>query len=317
MFLTRREKNASRQVAHESKLKNEARLTQLLERQVGLNPEKIAVIAGGESLSFNELNVRANKIANTLIEKGVCPEGIVGLYMERCVDVYPVRQGILKSGGAFVSTEPDYPDERIAYILENSQAKAVITTKSLYEKRKSLFDKANAEILLLEDVYSCENVKNPDVIINPSSLAYCIYTSGSTGKPKGVMIEHRNLMNMLSYHKKNVLALDYVDNTTVFLGLAAITFDVSVIEEMMPIYHGQTVAMATDEEIHNPILLAEMMKKNGVDMMKCTPSYMQTMLELVYIMQLLQITRNYAILFLNLIKKLQLKNKQHEIILLS
>ena len=252
---------------------------QLLERQVSLNPEKIAVIAGGESLTFNELNVRANKIANTLIEKGVCPEDIVGLYMERCVDVYPVRQGILKSGGAFVSTEPDYPDERIAYILENSQAKAVITTKSLYEKRKSLFDKANAEILLLEDVYSCENVKNPDVIINPSSLAYCIYTSGSTGKPKGVMIEHRNLMNMLSYHKKNVLAVDYVDNTTVFLGLAAITFDVSVIEEMMPIYHGQTVAMATDEEIHNPILLAEMMKKNGVDMMKCTPSYMQTMLE--------------------------------------
>lgn len=252
---------------------------QLFERQVGLNPEKTAVIAGDESLTFANLNERANKIANTLIKKGVCPEDIVGLYMERCVDVYAVRQGILKSGGAFLSTEPDYPDERISYILENADAKAVITTKALYEARKSLFDSVKAEILLLEDIYNCENTSNPDVSINPSSLAYCIYTSGSTGKPKGVMIEHRNLMNMLSYHEKNVLAKDYVDNTSVFLGLAAITFDVSVIEEMMPIYHGQTVAMATDEEIHNPILLAEMMKKNGVDMMKCTPSYMQTMLD--------------------------------------
>ncbi len=252
---------------------------QLLERQVKLNPDKTAVVAGGKSITFDELNIRANKIANTLIAKGVVAEDIVGLYMDRCVDVYPIRQGIMKSGGAFLSTEPDYPDDRISYIFENANAKFVITTSKLYKARKELLDSMVCEILLLEDLYKCENANNPEIEINPASLAYCIYTSGSTGKPKGVMIEHRNLMNMLAYHEKNILAKDYVDNTSAFLGLAAITFDVSIIEEMMPLYHGQSVAMATDEEIHNPLLLAQMMKKTGVDMMKCTPSYMQTMLD--------------------------------------
>ncbi len=252
---------------------------QLLERQVLLHENKTAVTAGGESITFGELNKRANKIANALISKGIGEEDIVGLYMDRCVDVYPIRQGIMKSGAAFLSTEPEYPDERISYIFENARAKFVITTKKLYASRKSLLDAVPCEILLLENLYLCENAENPGVTIRPSSLAYCIYTSGSTGKPKGVMIEHRNLMNMLAYHEKNVLAKDYVDNTSVFLGLAAITFDVSIIEEMMPLYHGQSVAMATNEEIHNPILLANMMQKTGVDMMKCTPSYMQTMLD--------------------------------------
>ncbi len=252
---------------------------QLLERQVNLHPDKLAVTAGGESITFRELNVRANKIANVLVSKGVVCEDVIGLYMDRCVDVYPIRQGIMKSGGAFLSTEPDYPDERITYIFENANAKYVITTVRLYEKRKELLDSLSCEVLFLEKLYQYENTENPSIDINPSSLAYCIYTSGSTGKPKGVMIEHRNLMNMLAYHENNVLARDYVDNSSVFLGLAAITFDVSVIEEMMPLYHGQSVAMATDEEIHNPLLLVKMMQETGVDMMKCTPSYMQTMLE--------------------------------------
>lgn len=252
---------------------------QLLERQVRLHPDKTAVTAAGVSLSFKELNERANRIAHSLIDRGIGPEDIVGLYMDRCVDVYAIRQGIMKSGGAFLSTEPAYPDERISYIYGNSGAKYVITTRALYEGRRALFDGLDAGLLLLEDLYGTEDVSDPGIAPAPDSLAYCIYTSGSTGRPKGVMIEHRNLMNLLQYHEKNVLAHDYVDNTSVFLGLAAITFDVSVIEEMMPIYHGQSVAMATDEEIHNPILLAKMMRETGVDMMKCTPSYMLTMLD--------------------------------------
>lgn len=252
---------------------------EMLEKQASLYPDKTAVTAGKVRITFSELNQRANKIANTLIEKGVGQKDIVALYMNRTVDVYPIRQGIMKSGAAFLSTEPDYPDERIAYIMENAGAHLMITTQALYEQRKALLDSIHAEILILEDIYRSSNNQNPGVSIDPESLAYCIYTSGSTGKPKGVMIEHRNLMNMLAYHDKNILAKDYVDNTTVFLGLAAITFDVSIIEEMMPIYHGQSVAMATEEEIHNPILLAKMMQETGVDMMKCTPSYMLTMLD--------------------------------------
>lgn len=260
----------------------------LFERQAAKTPDKTAVTAGGVSLTFKQLNARANQVANALIEKGIKPDEIVGLYMDRTVDVYAVREGIMKSGGAFLSTEPDYPDDRISYILENSAAKFVITTKPLYEKRRCLLDSLNAKVLLIEDIYENEKTENPTVEISPNSLAYCIYTSGSTGKPKGVMIEHRNLMNMLSYGEKNVLARDYCDNSNVFLALAAITFDVSVIEEMMPLYHGKSVAMATEEEIHNPMLLARMMKRTGVDMMKCTPSYMQTMLEFPEVCEVLR-----------------------------
>lgn len=252
---------------------------QLLEKQAKRCPDKIAVTAGKVSITFDELNKRANKIAHVLLNQGIGAQDIVALYMDRTVDVYSVRQGIMKSGAAFLSTDPEYPDERISYIIENAGAKHILTTTELYEKRKELLDGLQVKVLLLEDIYSTENDENPKVLIDPESLAYCIYTSGSTGKPKGVMIEHRNLMNLLAYHDKNILAKAYVDNTTVFLGLAAITFDVSIIEEMMPIYHGQSVAMATEEEIHNPILLAKMMEETGVDMMKCTPSYMMTMLD--------------------------------------
>lgn len=252
---------------------------QMLERQAMLHPDKIAVTAGGISITFAELNNRANRIGNGLLDRGISTQDIVALYTKRTVDVYPMRQGIMKAGAAFLSIDPEYPDERIGYILDNSKAKYLIIPKDLYEERKMLFDGLQTQILLLEELYQTENEQNPRVVIDPKNLAYCIYTSGSTGKPKGVMIEHRNLMNMLAYHDKNILAKDYVDHTTVFLGLAAITFDVSIIEEMMPIYHGQSVAMATEEEIHNPILLAEMMRKTSVDMMKCTPSYMMTMLD--------------------------------------
>lgn len=253
--------------------------SQLFEKQAAAQPDKRAVTAAGRELTFGELNCLANRVAHSLIEKAAGAEVIVGLMLHRTVDVYAVREGILKSGAAFLSIEPDYPDERITYILEDSGAKFFITTGELYEARKELLDACHTQILLLEDLYQCSETSNPVVDVKPENLAYCIYTSGSTGKPKGVMIERRNLMNMLNDSENNILARDYIDNTTVFLGLAAITFDVSVIEEMMPLYHGQTVAMATEEEIHNPIALADMMLETGVDMMKCTPSFMLTIMD--------------------------------------
>lgn len=252
---------------------------QMFKKQALSQPHKTAVTCANESLTFAQLNSRANKIANALIENGVTAEDTVTVYMNRCVDVYAMRQGIMKSGAAFLSTDPEYPDERISYIAKNADSEFVLTTAALYEKRRALFDSLETRVLLTEDIYRNSSDSEPDVAIRPDNLAYCIFTSGSTGKPKGVMIEHGNLANMLAYGEKNILAKAYVDNTDVFLALAAMTFDVSVIEEMMPLCHGKSVAMATEDEIHNPILLAQMMKNNGVDMMKCTPSYMLTMLD--------------------------------------
>lgn len=257
---------------------------EMLEQQAMLHSEKIAVTAGEEVLTYSELNRRSNRVAHALLEAGIQAQDRVAFCMRRTVDAYAVREGILKAGGAFLALDPEYPDERISYILNDAGARFLVIPEELYSRRGALFERFLGKVLLLEALQLTGRADtqvdaNPQVRIDPSGLAYCIYTSGSTGKPKGVMVEHRNLMNMLSLHEKNVLAKDYVENTTVFLGLAAFTFDVSVIEELMPLCHGQTVAMATEEEIHNPALLADMMLRRGVDMMKCTPSYMFTMLD--------------------------------------
>lgn len=244
--------------------------------------DRTAVIArsGKTRITFKELDARANKIANTLLQKGIGRGRRVGLYMERTEDVYAVRQGILKAGAAFVSLEPDYPDERISFIVDDAAISVLITTKELYEERRRLLD-GIAEVLILSGIYAsdvseCAPCK---IRIRESDPAYCIYTSGSTGAPKGVEITHGNLRNLLDYNDKNTLAHAYVDHSTRFLALAAITFDVSIIEEMMPLYHGKTVVMATEDEIHNPMLLVDTIKKTGVDMMKCTPSYMLSILD--------------------------------------
>ena len=109
-------------------------VTELFEEQVKLHPEKCAVVSGKESFTYAQLNERANRIANALVEKGVRRETIVGVVLERCCDFYAVRQGILKAGGAFAVATPDYPDDRIRYIFEDSGAPFIITTKEIAEE---------------------------------------------------------------------------------------------------------------------------------------------------------------------------------------
>ncbi len=254
-------------------------LPQMLDDEIAKHPEKVAVYAGGKSITFKELGERSNSVANGLVKMGVQADEPVALMLHRTVDVSPVRQGILKSGGAFLSIEPDYPDERILYILENAGVKILVTTEDVYDSRRNLLDGANVKVVFTEDLYKYESAKRPDVVITPEQLAYCIFTSGSTGNPKGVMIEHRNLLSFIDNHDNNIITHYYLDNTNVMLALAAITFDVSVLEEFVPLYYGKSVTLATEEEIHNPILLAETMIKTGVDVMKCTPSYIQTVLD--------------------------------------
>ena len=253
----------------------------LFERQAALYPDKTAVIACGRSLTFRELNENANKIANRLIDMGLKVEQMVGVMLPRTVEVYAARQGIMKAGGAFLPIDPEYPDERISYILEDSKAEFLLMPQSLAKERKMLLDKLSVRALFIEELLA-EGGKtgNPAVDIRPENLCYCIYTSGSTGKPKGVMIEHRNLVNYVDDNPYNVEAQAYVYNATVSLAFAAITFDVSILEECNPLYHGITVCMANEEEIHNPMALAKLILDNRVDVLTCTPSYLINIIDL-------------------------------------
>ena len=253
----------------------------LFERQAALYPDRAAVIACGVSLTFRELNENANKIANHLLDMGLSIEQMVGVMLPRTVDVYAARQGILKAGGAFLPIDPEYPDERISYIMEDSRAGFILMPEAVAKERKALLQKLSAKVLLIEELLAeGGNTENPKVDIRPENLCYCIYTSGSTGKPKGVMIEHRNLVNYVDDNPHNVEAQSYVYNVTVSLAFAAITFDVSILEECIPLYHGITVCMANEEEIHNPLSLSRLILENGVDIMTCTPSFLINIIDM-------------------------------------
>lgn len=255
-------------------------VTKLFEEQVALHPDKLAVVTSKESFSYSKLNERANRIANALIEKGVQAETIVGVILERCCDFYAVRQAILKAGGAFTVAAPDYPDDRIQYIFEDAGIPFVITTKEIEKERQDLFTKLDCKVLFLEELLENENAENPDVEIKENDLCYCIYTSGSTGKPKGVMIEHVNLANFVNPDPKNAETFGYVDKGSVSLSMAAMTFDVSILEEFVPLTNGLTAVIASEDEINNPIILGDLIVKNKVDIMTTTPTYLSNIIDL-------------------------------------
>ena len=131
-------------------------VTKLFEEQVRLHPDKCAVASSKESFTYAQLNERANRIANSLIEKGVGCEKIVGVVLERCCDFYAVRQGILKAGGAFAVAAPDYPDDRVQFIFEDAGVPFIITTKEIAKDRQELFSRLSCTVLLLKNCWKIQ-----------------------------------------------------------------------------------------------------------------------------------------------------------------
>lgn len=252
----------------------------LLEEQTTRTPERIAVIAAGDKLTYQQLNAHANRVAHKLIAQGVKPNTIVGLMMQRNACVYIARQGILKAGGAFLSLDPEYPDDRISFVVENSGMRHLLVTREVMEDKRSLLNTMNVSVNVIEDMLLEGDDSNPGVAVERDDLCYCIYTSGSTGQPKGVRLTQRNLVNFVDANPKNPEILGYTEYGSVSLALAAITFDVSLMEEFIPLAHGLTICMATEEEIHNPLALAQLMIDNKVDLMSCTPSFLMNIIDL-------------------------------------
>ncbi|MEG0379750.1 MAG: AMP-binding protein, partial [Eubacterium sp.] len=190
------------------------------------------------------------------------------------------RQGILKSGGAFLCTDPEYPDDRIRFTLEDSHAKFLITTRELAEKRSAVCQDTECKLLCIEDLLEESDSRFPAVSIRPTDLCYCIYTSGSTGNPTGVMIEHGNLRHYCHANPKNPEIISYIEHSTVSLAFAALTFDVSILEEYVPLTQGITVCMANENEIHNPLAMRDLLIKYKVDAFTATPSYLGNIVDI-------------------------------------
>jgi len=253
-----------------------------LDREVKAHPDKPMIIGIDETLTYKQFDERTNQIAHALLENGVMSDDKVVTLTKRIANAFVAREGVLKSGAAFLPIDPAYPDERVSYIIEDAGAKLVLTTKDIYAEKKGNYP--NVKFLLIEDII--EKAPKTPVFskISPQSLAYCIYTSGSTGKPKGVMIEHHSLANLVDHNPHNYVVREYRENASVTVALASLSFDLSIQEEFVPFANGMTTVMATEDEILNPIDLAKRMIENKVDILTTTPSYVNNVLDIESVM---------------------------------
>ena len=265
----------------------------LFEQQAIKYPDRIAIAASGEHITMSELNTLANRVAGALVTHGLKREGIVGIVLPRRGEAIIAELAVWKASGAFLPMTPSYPDDRISYCLEDSGAGFVITTDEIIRERSDIFSKNHSwKALSIETLLNNEtSFKGTDV--DPTQLAYCIYTSGSTGKPKGVMIEHRNFCNFVNANEKNDETYNIVRNGSMMLSIAAFSFDFSLLETWLPLCNGLGVCIATDEDIHDPFALAALIKKENVDLMAATPSFMMGIIDIDEVADALKNIRCY------------------------
>ncbi|MBQ7562906.1 MAG: amino acid adenylation domain-containing protein, partial [Lachnospiraceae bacterium] len=270
----------------------------LLQDSTKKYPDRVAVVTSGESLTYQELNRAANRLGWILRDLALFVGDLCAVMLRRGPEVYIARQGILKAGGAFLPIDPDYPNERISYILKDSGATHIITSKELYLERKELLDTFEIEIIFAENAGEEEGIFSSEDLnleIPEDSLAYCIYTSGSTGKPKGVLLTQKNLVNFVDANPKNQEVLGYTERGRVSLAFAAMTFDVSVMEEFIPLSHGLTICLANDEERHDYAALGKLCEEKHVDILTCTPSFLANILESGEMLPVLQALKSIDI----------------------
>ncbi|UAC49750.1 amino acid adenylation domain-containing protein [Bacillus aquiflavi] len=237
---------------------------ELFEEQVVRTPNHIAVFDNHTSLTYKELNQRANQVARYLRSNGVSPDSIVGMMLERSVEMIIGILGILKAGAAYLPIDPNAPAERIKYMIQNSNLKILLTQRNF--KQHNLFtgltvDINDSNIKQLDDT-------NLNHITKPTNLAYVIYTSGSTGKPKGVMIEHRSLVNRIHWmqSKYPLTEADIIMQKTPF------TFDVSVWELLWWSLYGSKVYLLQPNGEKEPVMICEAIEKYKITVMHFVPS---------------------------------------------
>ena len=211
---------------------------ELFESQATQTPDTVAVTCGDKQLSYRELNARADKLADELRARGVAPDVRVGICLERSLEMMVGLLAILKAGGCYVPLDPTYPQERLAFMLEDSQARVLLTQKKF---QKNFHLNVDCQLLCID---SARESRPQSEIRKPKSenLAYVIYTSGSTGKPKGVMVTHRNVVNFFA-------AMDRVLGVEpgVWLAVTSISFDISVLELFWTLARGFKVVIHRDE----------------------------------------------------------------------
>ncbi len=255
---------------------------EMIDEQSRISPDKTAVIAAGRSITFKELTDMSAAWASILVNYGITGNTIAGLVLDRTIEAVIAEVSIMKAGGAFLPMLPTYPDDRIEYCLKDSGSPVVITTEALAAERPGLFSEDKPyKTVTVESLYrGSVGASETDYHIDLKDLSYCIYTSGSTGTPKGVMLEHGNFTNTiqtLCLHD-SFLCDEAADGSG--LAMSSLSFDMSISEIYLPLCKGKTLCIATEEEIHNPLLLKDLMVNNDVRTMTCTPSFAMNLISI-------------------------------------
>ena len=238
----------------------------LFEEQVERTPDALALIFENQRLTYRELNARANQLAHHLQKLGVGPEALVGLFVDRSLNMVVGLLGILKAGGAYVPLDPGYPRERLAFMLEDAHGTVLLTQARL---RAALPANAPHAVCLDTDreMIADEAETNPPTRVAGGNLAYVIYTSGSTGKPKGVQVPHRAVVNFLS-SMRHEFGLDSRDG---LLAVTTLSFDVAGMELFLPLCLGARVILAGRDAARDGRQLGEKLEETRATVLHLTP----------------------------------------------
>ncbi|MEQ8962627.1 MAG: amino acid adenylation domain-containing protein, partial [Coleofasciculus sp. C2-GNP5-27] len=240
---------------------------QLIEQAERRTPDKIAIRFDGQTLTYRELNRRANQVAHYLQTLQVRPDVLVGICLERSLDMVVGLLGILKAGGAYVPLDPAYPQERLALMIEDSQVPVIVTEQDQLTRLPD----TQAQVVCLDrdqQAIAQHSPENLDSGVTPDHLAYTIYTSGSTGKPKGVQVLHRGVVNFLT----SMSVAPGLTPKDTLLAVTTICFDIAALELYLPLIVGADIVLVTRDVAADATQLSPVLQESGATVMQATPA---------------------------------------------
>jgi amino acid adenylation domain-containing protein len=260
-----------------------ASLPALFAQEAAKHPDTVAVVFADETLSYGELDLRANRLAHHLRAHGVGPETVVGLCLARSLDLIVGLLGILKAGGAYLPLDPDYPRERLAFMLADARARVLITQGATRDVIRAVMSEEpwvhlSGQIVVdLEDAGAAiarEPASAPAVAIDPQHPAYVIYTSGSTGTPKGVVVTHAKPREQAPDLGRD-FSVGPAFRSAFFIALG---FDASIEQALLPLAGGGAVVVVSEDARRSPSAFWKEIIRHGVSFVSCVPSYLRSRL---------------------------------------
>lgn len=248
---------------------------QLFEEQVERTPDHIAVVFEDQQLNYRELNARANQLAHYLQNLGVGPDVLVGICVERSLEMMVGLLGILKAGGGYLPIDPEYPTERLLYILQDAQVRVLLTQKHLIAG----LPKHQSELVCLDTDWSFitqAQESNPCCEVQPENLAYAIYTSGSTGDPKGVMIQHSSVVNLAHGLHQAIYAHHQISPLRVSIN-GSLAFDTSV-KQIIQLIYGHSLNIVPEKVRFDGHAMLSYLRQQKIDVLDCTPSQLRLLI---------------------------------------